>query len=596
MRMEFSQVVGILLTLISGLGLFLFGMTLMGDGLEKAAGDKLSGIIEKMTGNLFKGVLAGAIVTGLIQSSSATTVMVIGFVNAGIMKLGQAVGVIMGANIGTTVTAQLLSLSEISGNAWYLAVLKPANFAPILIGVGVFFIMFAKKKTAIHLGSILTGFGMIFIGMSTMESAVDPLKGMPWFRLLFESLTNPVLGVLAGAAVTAIIQSSSASIGILQAASATGNVTFSSAAPIILGQNIGTCITAMLSSVGANKNAKRAAVIHLSFNVIGTVVFLVVLYSVKNLLPFWEDVINKNGIANFHLVFNIANTLLLLPFTKLLAKLANFIVKDEKLQIEEETKALDERFLANPPMAVEQARRETLNMAQLAYSNFMLCRRAAIDLDFSVEEIVRANEEKIDAYESNIWRYLMNIVDEDLSTADSKRTSGLFHVLIDIERIGDRCLNMFNIIKDMHAKGIVISDNARTGLARMMDAVGEILALSIQCYEQLDVNISHKITTYESVIDEMRQRLRMGHLSRMARQECGFDAAVAYLDLGSNLERISDHCANIATGVEQLMSKNPNFDPHKDPKAFQKENPQEYAILFREFDEKYRLHAAEQYE
>lgn len=589
--MDFTQTVGIIVTLIGGLGLFLFGMTLMGDGLEKAAGDKMSGIIEKMTGNVLKGVLAGAVVTGLIQSSSATTVMVIGFVNAGIMRLGQAVGVIMGANIGTTVTAQLLSLSDISGSAWYLAMLKPANFAPILIGIGVFFLMFGKKKSYSHAGNILAGFGMIFIGMSTMEGAVDPLRELPQFKMLFESLTNPVLGVLAGMAVTAIIQSSSASIGILQAATATGNVTFSAAAPIILGQNIGTCITAILSSVGANKNAKRAAVIHLSFNVIGTIVFLVVLYSIKGLLPFWDDVINKSGIANFHLVFNIVNTLLLLPFSNLLVKLANALVKDERMEEEEET-ILDSRFLMNPPLAVEQAKKETLNMARLACENYALSRKAAMEFDFTIEEQLRANEEQIDAFESNIGRYLMSIVDEDLSTADSKRTSNLFHVLIDIERIGDRCLNMFNIAKGMRDDGVVISDKARDGLGAMMDAVGEILQLSVKCYDEMDIDISHKITTYEHVVDEMRQRLRMGHLSRMARQECGFDAAIVYLDMAGNLERISDHCANIATSVEQLMSDKPNFDPHKDPKAFQKENPQEYAILYREFDEKYRMRTA----
>ncbi|MBQ4516125.1 MAG: Na/Pi cotransporter family protein [Clostridia bacterium] len=588
--MEFSQIVGIVLSLLSGLGLFLFGMNLMGDGLEKAAGDKMSGIIEKMTGNLFKGVLAGIVVTGLIQSSSATTVMVIGFINAGIMKLGQAVGVIMGANIGTTVTAQLLSLSEISGSAWYLAILKPTNFAPVLIGVGVFFIIFSKKKIINHIGDILAGFGMIFIGMSMMEGAVDPLKELPWFQTMFESLTNPVLGVLAGALVTAIIQSSSASIGILQAASATGNVTFSSAAPIILGQNIGTCITAILSAVGANKNAKRAAVIHLAFNIIGTVVFLVILYSVKNMIPFWDDVANKNTIANFHLVFNVVNTLLLLPFTKLLVKLANFIVKDIEV-VEEKLKPLDERFLANPPVAVQQAKKETLHMACFAYNNFVLSKKAVVDMDFSVEEILLANEEVIDEYETDIWRYLMKIVDADLSTSDSKLTSSLFHVLIDVERIGDRCLNMYEVAKEMHSAGIVLSDKARMAMSNMMDAVGEIFNLSISCYDKLDEEAAHKITTYEDVIDEMRQRLRIEHMTRMSNNECNFEAGVVYLDLASNLERISDHCTNIAKSVEQLISKNAKFDPHKDSNSFQKENPQEYAVLYKEFDEKYRIGA-----
>ncbi len=590
--MDITQSVGMLVSLIGGLGLFLFGMNLMGDGLEKAAGNRLSHIIERMTDRLGKGILAGLLVTALIQSSSATTVMVVGFVNAGIMKLSQAVGVIMGANVGTTVTAQLLSLSDISGNAWYLAMLKPANFAPILIGLGVIFVMFSKNKTYNHIGSILCGFAMIFIGMSTMEGAVAPLRDLPQFQRLFQTLTNPILGLLTGMAVTAIIQSSSASIGILQAATSTGTITFAAAAPIILGQNIGTCITAMLSAVGANRNAKRAAVIHLFYNIIAVVVFMIVLYAVKGMLPFWNDVIGKSGVANFHLVFNLVEVLAWLPFTKFLVKLANRLIKDEKKE-EEEDNILDSRFLQNPPIAVEQARKATIDMALLACENYSLCRNAIVDHDFSVEEALRANEEKIDAYESNIGRYLMSIVDEELNTADSKKTSNLFHVLIDIERIGDRCLNLFNIAKDMHKDGVVLSDRASQGLCAMVDAVKEMLSLAVTCYDEMDINISHKITTYEHVVDEMRQYLRMGHLSRMARQECGFDAAIVYLDMASNLERISDHCANIATSVEQLMSDKPNFDPHKDPKAFQKENPQEYTELYRAFEEKYRVRTAE---
>lgn len=591
--MSFTQGVSMAVALIGGLGLFLFGMNLMGDGLEKAAGNRLSNIIEKMTDRLGKGILAGLLVTALIQSSSATTVMVVGFVNAGIMKLTQAVGVIMGANIGTTVTAQLLSLSDISGNAWYLAMLKPANFAPILIGIGVVMVTFSKKKTYNHIGSILSGFAMIFIGMSTMEGAVAPLSDLPQFQKLFQTLSNPILGLLVGMAVTAIIQSSSASVGILQAATSTGSITFAAAAPIVLGQNIGTCITALLSAVGANKNAKRAAIVHLFYNIIGVLVFMIILYAVKGFLPFWNNVVGKSDVANFHLVFNIIELAIWLPFHKLLVVIANHLIPDEKQEEEKEDNILDSRFLQNPSTAVEQARKATTQMALLAQENYSLCRNAIFNHDYSEEELLRANEKKIDAYESNIWRYLMSIVNENLNTADSKITSNLFHVLIDIERIGDRCQNVFNIAKDMQKDGIVLSDKAHKGICAMVDAVGEMLRLAISCYDTMDTHISHEITTYEKVVDEMRQSLRMGHVSRMARQECGIDAAIVYLDMASNLERISDHCANIATSVEQLMSDKPDFDPHKDPKAFQKENPQEYAELYRSFEEKYRVKIAD---
>ena len=592
--MSISQWATMLVTLLGGLGLFLFGMNIMSDGLEKAAGDRMSGIIEKMTGNLFKGVLAGALVTGLIQSSSATTVMVIGFVNAGIMKLAQTVGVIMGANIGTTVTAQLLSLSDISGNAWYLAIIKPANFAPILIAVGVFFIMFSKKKSYYYAGNILTGFGMIFVGMSTMESAVSVLRDMPQFTMMFQTLTNPILGVLAGMAVTAIIQSSSASIGILQAATSTGSVTFASAAPIILGQNIGTCVTAILSSVGASRNAKRAAVIHLAFNVIGTVFFLILLYSLHKFIPFWDSPIYKSGIANFHLVFNIVNTLILLPFSKQLVKLADHIVKDPAQDEEAEEDILDSRFLANPPLAVNQAVKETINMANLAAVNFGICRNAMVNGDLTGELELKDNENKIDQYESKITHYLMKIVDEGLSPMDSKLTSSLFHVLIDIERIGDRCQNLYSIATRCIDDNIQFSASARKELQIMFDAVNEILQLSILCYQERSLERAHQIATYENVVDEMRQRLRMRHMERITKQSCTFDAAIVFLDMAGNLERISDHCANIATSVEQLMSTKPNFDPHKDPKAFMKENPREYALMYRDFEQKYSLEQAHQ--
>lgn len=582
-----TQILTMCISLLGGLGLFLFGMHVMNEGLERAAGDSMSKIIEKMTGNVWKGVLAGALVTGLIQSSGATTVMVIGFVNSGIMKLSQTVGVIMGANIGTTVTAQLLSLSDISGGAWYLNILKPANFAPILICVGVFMLLFANKKYN-ALGSILAGFGMIFIGMTTMENAVKPLQELEQFRMVFQTLTNPILGVLAGMAVTAIIQSSSASIGILQAATVTGSVTFASAAPIILGQNIGSCVTALLSSVGANKNARKVAVIHLAFNIIGTVFFLVMLYIIRGFLPFWNEPINKSGIANFHLVFNICNTLLLLPFANQLVKLADKVISDKET-VKLKTTSLDSRFLSTPALAVSQASRETMNMAQLALANYRLSLHAVLSGDITTAEQVQANENRIDELESKITHYLMKIVDEDLSVSDSKITSCLFHMLIDIERVGDRCQNLFKIAEKANEKHVQFSPEAKLELETLMAAVGEMYESAIVCYQERDLELAHKIQTYENVIDDIRKKLRNSHVDRLANQNCNFDAAISFLDIIGNLERIADHSANIANRTEQLISSSGTFDPHKDLKEFQKQNPELYMQYYKEFEKKYPI-------
>ena len=583
-----TDIISLCVTVMGGMGLFLFGMHVMGDGLERAAGDKLSHIIEKMTGNIFKGVLAGTVVTGLIQSSGATTVMVIGFINSGIMKLSQAVGVIMGANIGTTVTAQLLSLSDISGNAWYLECLKPANFAPILICVGAFMILLSKKKSYITAGSILSGFGMLFIGMNMMERAADPLRELEQFRRVFETLSNPILGILAGFAVTAIIQSSSASVGILQAATSTGSVTFAAAMPIILGQNIGSCVTALLSSVGASKNAKRAAFLHLFFNIIGVVVCMIVMYSIQGLLPFWDKPIYKTGIANFHLLFNIFNTMLQIPFAGLLVKLVNIVVSDKET-VKPKTTTLDSRFLSTPGLAVAQANRETMNMADLAVENYRLSRNAVLNGDITTQDKVLANENRIDELESKITRYLMQIVDEDLTESDAKVTSSLFHILIDIERVGDRCQNMFKAAERAQKEQVKFSDQAWQELKTLMEAVDDMLTSALRCYRERDLELAHRIQTYENVIDDIRRNLRDRHVERLSNQNCNFDAAIVFLDLIGNLERIADHSANIANRTEQLMQSQGSFDPHKDIKEFQKQNPELYLQYYREFAAKYPI-------
>ncbi len=583
-----SQLVGIVVSLFGGLGLFLFGMHIMSEGLERAAGDSMSQIIEKMTGTLLKGVFAGALVTALIQSSSATTVMVIGFVNSGIMKLSQTVGVIMGANIGTTITAQLLSLSELNGNAWYFAILKPANFAPVLVFVGVFILLFSKKKSQATLGSILAGFGMIFVGMSTMENAVRPLQELDAFRYVFESLQNPILGVLAGMAVTAIIQSSSASVGILQAATITGTVTFSAAAPIILGQNIGTCVTALLSGVGASKNARKASYIHLLFNVIGMLIFLPLLYFFQDALPFYDAPINKSGIANFHLIFNIANTLVLLPFSKQLVKLSDLLVKDKK-KGEERSSGLDVRFLSTPALAVSQASRATINMAHYVTQNLKLAQSAYLKGQTEPKDTVLENEEVIDSFESDITRYLVQIVDENLSQSDSKTTSGLFHILIDIERVGDHAQSLFQLGAKMRERKIQFSVQATQELTIVTNAVTEIFESAILSYEQRSLELARRVITYENVMDDIRKILRNHHVDRLSRQECDFDAAVLFLDILSHLERIADHSGNIANRVEQILSEGNNFDLHRDAKAFRTEHPDSYQSYYDDFIQKYPI-------
>ena len=586
--MSLTSIIIVLVKLMGGTGMFLLGMNIMSEGLENAAGDRLSDIIEKMTGNKLKAVAAGAVVTGIIQSSAATTVMVIGFINASIMSLSQAVGVIMGANIGTTVTAQLLSLSEISGNAWYLSILQPANFAPVMICVGVFMLLFSAKKMTKTTGNILCGFALLFIGMSTMESAVSPFSQLPEFQQIFARLTNPILGVIVGAAVTALIQSSSASVGILQAAASTGAVTFSSAAPIILGQNIGTCVTALLSAIGASRNAKKAAIVHLSFNIVGTVIFLVVIYSLKRYIWFWANPITKSGIANFHLIFNVANTLILLPFSSLLVKIADTVVRADKPSKTSEG-MLDSRFLLNPSLAVTQAVRATLNMAALDIESLEICEAAILNGDASQKSKIEDIENEIDLYESNITRYLMKIVDGNLTNEDSRLASSLFHVLIDLERIGDHCHNIFNINAHVIDSGIKFSTVAQQELKTTISAVHEILAASVDCYHNQDIDEAHKIAAYENVMDKMRKKLRNNHIERISSLNCSFDAGITFLDILENLERISDHCANIANVVEQLQSEKSNFDMHSDPKTFRAEKPAEYEKICTEFEMKYSI-------
>lgn len=582
-----------IISLLGGLGMFLYGMNVMGDGLEKSAGKKMQQIIEALTSNVFKGVLVGIIVTALIQSSSATTVMVVGFVNAGVMTLPQAVGVILGANIGTTVTAQILRLSDIQSSG-ILSIFKPDVLAPVAIAIGVGLIMFAKKKRAKDIGQILAGFGVLFIGMDIMESAMSHLKKEPWLADAFVTMgNNPVLGIITGALLTAIIQSSSASVGILQAVAASGLVSFSSAVPIILGQNIGTCITAILSCIGTSKNAKRTAVVHLSFNVIGVIIASVVIYGLNAIvgIPGWEDNISRGGIADFHTLFNLLNVLVLLPFNKSLVKIAYMFVPEKGTSKSEHNNLLDERFLQTPSVAISQGLKMMINMMHTVQENFANAVNMVFKPDKTIEqkmETVNELEEIIDIGESELTKYLVKISEKDMSAEENNTVSGMFHIITDIERLGDQIVNISEIAENMYNHEIEFSPEVVGELGKMVSAVEEIICLCIKAYKDNDIESAKRIQPLEDIIDTLKTDLRQYHINRLTRQECNFDSGIAFLDIVNNLERMSDHCSNIGMAAEQRL-KSDYFDPHAYTNNPDIVNTQDYKMFLAEYKERYSV-------
>ncbi|HIV03132.1 MAG TPA: Na/Pi cotransporter family protein [Candidatus Aphodoplasma excrementigallinarum] len=585
--MQFEWVI----SLLAGLAFFMYGMKIMGDGLEKFAGDRLSKIIDSFTSNKIKGVLIGTAVTAIIQSSSATTVMVIGFINAGIMKLSQAVGVIMGANIGTTVTAFLISMEDINSSATvYLELLKPSFWAPILAAVGVFFILFIGKKKYQNLGMILAGFGFLFVGLGMMESSMSFVQDNEEFQQMMLSFSNPILGVLVGAGVTAIIQSSSASVGILQTLASTMYLPFSSVVPVILGQNIGTCITAILSSIGANKNAKRAAVIHLLFNIIGTVICLILFYAfpVANYLPFWNEQTTRFNIAVFHLTFNIFNTLILLPFSNFLVKCAHIIVPGKDVQTG--YNALDERLLATPALAVGQAVKQVVGMAHLAQESVGISLDMLEKQNASKMGDVDENELAIDEMEANTTQYLVKIADEPLTDEENESVSMMFHIITDLERIGDHAYNIAEGVQSAAKEDVETSKKALSELGTMAQATREIVGLAVQAYEFRDLDAAKRIQPCEDVIDLMKETYKMRHVNRLTKQKCNFKSGVLFLDVINNLERIADHCSNIGIAVEQLVNpQEVGYDQHLYMKDLHINKTEEYKQIYQEYLEKYNI-------
>lgn len=539
------------ITMLGAIATFLFGMSTMTDGLEKLSSGRLESVLERLTSNVFKGVLLGALVTGLIQSSAATTVMCVGFVNAGIMKLSQTVGIIMGANIGTTITAQLLRLGDISSDNLLLSLLKPAVLGPILAFVGILFYMFIKGGHKRIFGQIALGLGLLFIGMCTLERAVAPLQELPEFQALFTAFSNPVIGILVGAGVTALIQSSSASMGILQAVSSTGIVSFNIAIPLIMGQNIGTCITAILSSVGASKNAKRTAMLHLSFNILGTAFFMIVLYAGNAIFhfPFWEAIMTRGSIANLHSLFNIACTLVLLPFNKLLVKLVEHIIPTTEKERTSALSLIDERFLSTPSVALERAREVIIRMGELAQADYRLSRELLEKYDPKKRTILEENEAQIDTYESALENYLLKLSGHSLSQEDSTRVTELLHTLTDFERIGDYAENVAEIAAAMDERGISFSPSALYDLRYMMAAVDESLEKTLRCYRDRDYFVAFEVEPVEEVVDLLRDTLRANHIERLKRGECTVDLGMQFGELLINLERISDHCSNVAVYI-----------------------------------------------
>jgi len=581
-----------LFNMIGGLALFLYGMHIMGQGLEKMSGGKLERLLESLTKNRFMAVLLGFVVTGIIQSSSATTVMVVGFVNSGIMKLNQAVGIIMGANIGTTVTAWLLSLVSIEGTSLVMKMLKPSSFSPILAIVGVAMLLFSKKEKRKNIGGIMIGFAILMFGMETMSSAVKPLANVPQFTNILTKFSNPILGILVGACVTAIIQSSSASVGILQALCVTGVISFGNAVPIIMGQNIGTCITAIISSIGAGRDAKRAAAVHLYFNLIGTVVFTIAFYSLNYIFhfSFMDSKIDPAGIAIIHTTFNIATTVMLIPFGNQLEKLACITIKDKHLPTSvsnQEFQTLDDRFLDSSGYAIMLCKNAAVEMACLAKKAIY----EAIELisnysEEKAEEIYKI-EDEVDRYEDKLGSYLVKVSSKNLSIEESHTVSMLLHSLNDFERISDHAINILDSAKELYDKGLVFSSVGTREIGVYSNAVKEILDITIKSFENMDKDIAVTVEPLEDVIDDLNIVIKEKHIKRLRCGECTTELGFILSDITTNYERVADHCSNLAIYV--LQADKEEIDTHNFLLRHGMENSEAFQNRYIEFKKKYYI-------
>lgn len=584
------------LSLIGGLAIFLYGMDLLGEGLTGASGGKLEKILEKLTSSPIKAVLLGAGVTAVIQSSSATTVMVVGFVNSGIMKLSQAVGVIMGANIGTTITSWILSLTGIESSNIFISLLKPTSFSPVLAAVGIVFLMFLKKDSLKNPGKIMIGFALLMYGMDAMSSSVAPLAEVPQFASILTAFSNPVLGMLAGMLFTAIIQSSSASVGILQALCSTGILSYATALPIIMGQNIGTCVTALLSSIGATKNGKRAAIIHLYFNVIGTVTFMIVFYALNAVIhfSFLNLTAQEFGIAVIHTAFNIITTAYLLPLRKVLEKLAYATIKlddDEKRIMDNrsgnEFALLDDRFLEAPSLAVEHCKQVINKMADISRESLFIS--MSLIGGYDEEQALRVGEleTRADKYEDALGTYIMKISTKNLKKEDSEMLNVMLHCIGDFERISDHACNLCDSARELQQKNMQFSPKAETELDILSSAVREAVDISFDAFKSNNKNEADKVEPLEELIDTLAVELKARHIRRLREGKCTIELGFAHSDILNNLERVADHCSNIA--VDVIQSDQLEFDAHEYLDGIKNKDNQQFARDYKAYKEKYRL-------
>ena len=581
------------LTMVGGLALFLYGMSLMGDGLSNASGGRMEKFLEKLTSNKLKAVLLGAGVTAVIQSSSATTVMVVGFVNSGVMKLAQAVNIIMGANIGTTMTSWILSLSGIESSNVFMKLLKPTSFSPVLAIIGVAFLMFSKKEKKKDIGMILVGFAILMFGMDTMSTAVKPLANVPEFTNILLMFSNPILGLIAGAVLTAVIQSSSASVGILQALCVTGAVSYGTALPIIMGQNIGTCVTALLSGIGASKNARRASLVHLYFNLVGTIVFMIGFYAINAVVSFafLPTAANGAGIAVIHTVFNLVATAILLPFSSMLEKLACLTIKDDVVEVVEteadkDFRLLDVRFLDKPGLAVEHSRQVAGNMARLCKEAIDLSVDLITEFDEKKAERVIHLENEIDRYEDTLGSYLVKLAQKQMAEKDNHTVSIILQCLTDFERISDHAAMVMKSAKEMHEKEMEFSKKAVEELAVYTEAVKATVELAVLAFQSEDANKVIEMEPLRDVISKLKGELKQRHIKRLQKGKCTIELGFVHADIITSYKRVADHCSNVAVCVAEVDAD--EYETHSYVEDLKHENEQ-YKKNYRSLREKYML-------
>ena len=576
-------------SLLGGIALFLYGMSIMGAGLEKLAGGKMQGVLQKLTSSTIKGVIFGTLITGVIQSSAGTVVICVGLVNSGIMTLTQSVGVIMGANIGTTVTGQLIRMADISGDSLWLTLMQPKTFAPVVAFIGCIFYVFLRNAKKKNIGQIMLGFGILFTGMSLMDSGVSPLRESAAFQDLFVSMTNPILGILVGVVATVIIQSSSASVGILQALSSTGLVTFGSAIPIILGAHIGTAFTPLLTIGGSSKDGKRTALIHLYFNIIGSVVLLAAIYAVRYTIgiPVWNDVMNKSSIANIHTLSSVAAMILFLPFSRVLSRLAVLTVPDSAEEAQElSMPVLDERLFKSPAVALQQAKNAVVKMSRRAARNVNLAAPLLIKMDEDVVSAINVRENLIDRMEVEVSNYLIKMTDQELGDDESHAVTELLNFVTEYERIGDYAVNIMEKSEELYEKEASFSDHAKEQLKLLTSAMERILDLTNDAFENDDLTLARQVEPLEEVIDIMVEKLRDQHIKRLKEGICSIDTGVVFLDVLNNAERISDHCSNIAARLVG-MSEGDDYDSHT-LKSLMHHNPtKDYSLHYEQCCKEY---------